>query len=857
MFPPPAGVSAEAQAEALKKKENSMLWFFYNKQWTLRRSKEVVTQSRVAVGSASEGRKWGLTPLEAYIKHFATPGKKFNEVIMKLRAVGEAEVSWKLSPGEIMNIRKALGMKLYQCEPEEVKKHVMELVKESKASTAQAKAEVQAPVDPASLSWEEIYQAVDNLPQALDGILRHRDILRTRFQGFCMMAGCDPRRSDDAIMPVVVKFGKQTEGLSFMDSYPPFYDAVVAPFIEYVHQSIPLDEHMARISGSNVSIPVESPPISELNTAPAPPLPIAAQPEKAVSATRQTGKIAGGKNMAAFVAAKILPELPGEGGNVQDILAMITASSASPSNGSPWNEDTASTLDWSAAFENPVALFNKPTSDPAAPAVGDFDFSAFQTGQIITPSTNVAAANVNPLPCGGLDFSVLRQGSSSVSSAPPIGSSLDVFLSSLDTVPGWEMQNDSMFKFDTSTEKFDDVVGGMSVYGNGAVDLNGFNGENEESPTFVGLDFSLLSASPSADRMQNQTSSTPSSSNFNMGRSNLNVAELLKSLSTPWSSMSVASSDTVIPLVNTEASDWSPERQDGELCELLEDQGQNKDIQKEPAPIDQENVQLSKNVVPSDEGDEHPVRLCKITQRPDDPIWRQWTKTELLSDDLGDEWRNCVEHWLAFEGMTMTNDSGRLPSKAQPSVLSSWLLSRNRAHYIPLNWSKEDIAQFAEDMVRWWTSVQPKWRQTDLGLPLPDYSRDLSAIRKGGKLGISGILLGLHWWGLVDPDSPTWKVMVDDVSQCLKQLKGGKASQRQATEELDDDRFTAFAHLDIIIEIRLGENIRQGNNGGREATHLKLQFRTNGDGRSPRTICLKSVRTHYGPKVLRSFSASV
>ncbi len=109
-------------------------------------------------------------------------------------------------------------------------------------------------------------------------------------------------------------------------------------------------------------------------------------------------------------------------------------------------------------------------------------------------------------------------------------------------------------------------------------------------------------------------------------------------------------------------------------------------------------------------------------------------------------------------------------------------------HYTPLKWSKENVAQFAEDMVRWWTSVQPKWRQTDSGLPLPDYSRDLSAIRKGGRLGISYILLGLRWWGLADPDLPTWKAMVDDVSRCLKQLKGGRASRRQATEELDEDR---------------------------------------------------------------------
>ncbi len=289
--------------------------------------------------------------------------------------------------------------------------------------------------------------------------------------------------------------------------------------------------------------------------------------------------------------------------------------------------------------------------------VGDFTFSAFQTAPVIAPSANVTATNVNPQPCGGLDFSVLRQGSSSLSSAPPAGSSLDVFLSSLDTVPGCEMQDDSMFKFDTSMEKFDDIVEGTSVYGNGAVDSNGFNAGNEESHSFVGLDFSLLSVSPSANGLQNQTSSTPSSRNFTVC-SNFNVAELLKSLSTPWSSMSAMASDTVIPSVNTGASDWSPERQDGELCELLEDQGQNKNILKEPVPIDQENVQLSKNVVPSDEGDEHPVRLCKITQRPDDPVWHQQTKTELLSDDLGDKWRSCIEHWLAFEGMTTTNDVG-------------------------------------------------------------------------------------------------------------------------------------------------------------------------------------------------------
>ncbi len=110
---------------------------------------------------------------------------------------------------------------------------------------------------------------------------------------------------------------------------------------------------------------------------------------------------------------------------------------------------------------------------------------------------------------------------------------------------------------------------------------------------------------------------------------------------------------------------------------------------------------------------------------------------------------------------------------------------------MPSNWSKEDADKFAEDMVTWWGSVQPKWRKTDSGLPLPDYSHDLSVLRKGGKLGISNILLGLCWWGVLDPDSPAWKAMVDDVSQCLKQLKGGN-SRRRVAEELAEGMSTKW-----------------------------------------------------------------
>ncbi len=414
------------------------------------------------------------------------------------------------------------------------------------------------------------------------------------------------------------------------------------------YHDLALNERVARMSGQNVSVPVQSPPSSEPKTAPAPPLPIAAEPAKAVSAAGRTGKIAGAKNVAAFVAAKILPELPGEGGNVQDILAAITASSASRSQGSPLPEDTASTLNW------------------------DFDFATMFPTDDNAPSTNVGVANVS-----GLDFSAFRQGNPSidVSSAPHAESVLDEFLSMLDVAPGWQLPNETMFKFDTSSEI--DDIGGTRIY---VHDKDSFNAGNDGSHEVVELDFSLVSAPPPADGLHIQASSTstPSSGDFDAVRSDLNVDDLLMSIPL-WPSLSATATATVIPSVVTEVNDRLPERQD---CALLGDQGQNENVQKEPALTDQESVKHSENAVPSDEleepeGDQRPVRQCKVTQRPDGPVWRQRTETELLSDDLGDKWHACIKYWLAFEGMPTTCDVRISSSKSYRTLeLIDYLLNR-------------------------------------------------------------------------------------------------------------------------------------------------------------------------------------
>ncbi|KAK0245023.1 hypothetical protein EDD85DRAFT_782995 [Armillaria nabsnona] len=299
---------------------------------------------------------------------------------------------------------------------------------------------------------------------------------------------------------------------------------------------------------------------------------------------------------------------------------------------------------------------------------------------------------------GGPDFSTFQQGYPSVLSAPHVESGLDAFLSMLDVALGWNLRNEMVFKFDTSMEEFDDI-GGTSIYDN---DKDNFNTGNNGSHKVVGLDFLLVSAPPSSNGLHSQalSTSTPSSGNFNAVRSDLNIDSLLSSMSlSSWSSLSTTAMATVIPSVITEARDWSPKR-------------------KEPVSTDQENIKHSKIEVPSDElgepeGDECPVQQCKVTQHPDGPVWHQRTETELLSDDLGDNWCSCIKHWLAFKGMPMTYDS---------------------------NWSTEDTDKFTEDIVTWWGLVQAKWRKTDLGLPLLDYSHDLSESNCGSKGGSELVL---------------------------------------------------------------------------------------------------------------------
>ncbi|KAK0421916.1 hypothetical protein EV421DRAFT_1723608, partial [Armillaria borealis] len=119
----------------------------------------------------------------------------------------------------------------------------------------------------------------------------------------------------------------------------------------------------------------------------------------------------------------------------------------------------------------------------------------------------------------------------------------------------------------------------------------------------------------------------------------------------------------------------------------------------------------------------------------------------------------------------------KLAPKKQPSVLTTWL---DGPHSFDNAFNISDIDHFGNAMVEWWNALQPSWRQSNEGLPIPQYTGTFTSLCKGGQNGIITVLFGLFWWGrnLVGNTSQ-WHKMVADVSDMLDALLCAKESEKQ------------------------------------------------------------------------------
>ncbi|KAK0436078.1 uncharacterized protein EV420DRAFT_1487671 [Desarmillaria tabescens] len=179
--------------------------------------------------------------------------------------------------------------------------------------------------------------------------------------------------------------------------------------------------------------------------------------------------------------------------------------------------------------------------------------------------------------------------------------------------------------------------------------------------------------------------------------------------------------------------------------------------------------------LPSEKENVRPVRERRTQTHREVPPEVEEAESVLQSCDLGKEYTRCVDHWKEFE-MSMTVKEGRLASRDRLVALTELLKKRMQAMLPVL--SSKDRMELIEQTMEWWMSLQSVARESGEGnLPIPDYTVDMSRIRKKGRSGMVQVMYLVRWWGTLVLESKMaprhWKAFMADVNACLVVMVNG------------------------------------------------------------------------------------
>ncbi|KAM6491380.1 hypothetical protein JOM56_013154, partial [Amanita muscaria] len=137
--------------------------------------------------------------------------------------------------------------------------------------------------------------------------------------------------------------------------------------------------------------------------------------------------------------------------------------------------------------------------------------------------------------------------------------------------------------------------------------------------------------------------------------------------------------------------------------------------------------------------------------------WATLAKEHLLKLDLGEEWRSCVDAWLALEASLdyRAKTKGTLPlTKQRPEEWTKWVSkARHGVRQYQLIPPIKDVELFGITCMKWWHKIQPHFRQNGGELlPLSNVTQTeadddpWATLRKGGPNGLIVVILLLSWW---------------------------------------------------------------------------------------------------------------
>lgn len=153
--------------------------------------------------------------------------------------------------------------------------------------------------------------------------------------------------------------------------------------------------------------------------------------------------------------------------------------------------------------------------------------------------------------------------------------------------------------------------------------------------------------------------------------------------------------------------------------------------------------------------------------------WFQGLWTYLMAEKLGEEFMLVMREWFELESTyKFANVRAGYSPKGRPEILSNWIkYGRSRV----ANPSITNLKMFKEHFWRWWSALQPEWREVSVEVMMPGESWE-SAMFPGVN-GMCSIVALLRWWGEAamgqDEEMMEWRKAVKDVVWVMRSLRSG------------------------------------------------------------------------------------
>jgi hypothetical protein len=153
--------------------------------------------------------------------------------------------------------------------------------------------------------------------------------------------------------------------------------------------------------------------------------------------------------------------------------------------------------------------------------------------------------------------------------------------------------------------------------------------------------------------------------------------------------------------------------------------------------------------------------------------WFSDLQRMFLEQDLGQDWKNLISSWAAFEGRAQEMEVRRLPTARRPEAVGMWIARKRSLTWRP---TIANLENYKNDFNDWWVSLQPTWRVVGGRVDRSLTQGNWDCLRAPGTNGILSIICALFFWGLAAQETrkaahrKTWLSAVQDCQLAISMI---------------------------------------------------------------------------------------